>query len=110
MNLHEVLTRQQKTRTGLVFKRREAAGPPPSENRLLDEMLHMAAQHFDFSPLFSGDQNQARQAAQLFRQHISVIAQEVGVSEEEVKERLNTLLPFWRTAFRRFLATIRAEI
>lgn len=109
-NLHEVLVRQQKTRQGLVFKRREAAGPPPSGNPLLDELLHTAAQHFDFSPVFSGDQNQARQAAQLFKQHVLLIAREVGVSEQEVNERLDTLLPFWRTALRRFLTTVRAEL
>jgi len=107
-SLLEALIRRRATRQGFVFSRRETAEPPKPESPLVDELIHTVSQHFDFSPLFSGDQVQARQLATAFLEHMKLVAREINVPWDEVQARLSVMDPYWRKTFTLFQRTLRA--
>lgn len=107
--LHEALVKKVKTRQGWVYNLRSPKGPPPAEDPRVTELLYTAAQHFDFSPLFAGDQEQARQVSRDFLAHVRGLAADAGI-ENEVAERLKVLLPFLRQSFLVFRQMLEAGI
>lgn len=106
----ESLVKRIKTRQGWVYNLRTPKGPPPPEDPRLNELFYIAAQHFDFSPLFTGDQVQVRQVATDFMEHVYGLAEDIGIDRPMLDRRLKELSPHWRTALMVFRQTIDARV
>jgi hypothetical protein len=82
------------TRQGNIYMFRRPAGPPPDEE--IDRWLHKATQVFDFTPLFNGDQQQARWVAQDYLRHLQQEAKRDGMDWGDVRARLRQASPYLR--------------
>lgn len=100
--LNENLISRRMTRQGDVYAFRKPAGPPPNEE--LDRWLHRVVQVYDFTPLFNGDQQQARYVAQGFLKHLKDAAKREGRDWKAVVNRLRRVSPFMRRSLYAFFA------
>lgn len=96
----ETLITRRMTRQGPIYMFRRPAGPPPNED--VDRWIHKATQSFDFTPLFNGDQQQARWVAQGFLKHLQMEARRDHMDWDEVRARLRQSAPFLRRGFQTF--------
>jgi hypothetical protein len=98
--LMETLITRRMTRQGKIYMFRRPAGAPPNED--LDRWVHKATQTFDFTPLFNGDQQQARWVAQDFLKHMREEANRDGKDWVEVRARLRKQSPYLRRGLQTF--------
>lgn len=96
----ESLITRRMTRQGNIYMFRRPTGAPPNET--MDRWLHKATQTFDFTPLFNGDQQQARWVAQDFLKHLKTEAADDGMDWEEVRSRLRQASPYLRRGLMTF--------
>lgn len=106
--LCESLIARRMTRQGTIYMFRRPTGPPPNEK--LDRWIHKATQIFDFTPLFNGDQQQARWIAQDFLQHMRQEAKRDRMDWSEVRERLRQSSPYLRRGLNTFFAFYDGKI
>lgn len=98
--LLETLITRRMTRQGNIYMFRRPAGPPPNET--LDRWIHKATQTFDFTPVFNGDQQQARWVAQDFLKHLEQEAKRDGMDWSAVRTRLRQTSPYLRRGLQTF--------
>ena len=108
--LIETLVAQKITRTGQTYLYRRPTGPRPASREAINRFLHKAAQHFDFGPLMTGDQQQARQVATDYFQHLKREARSKRVPEEELIERLKQTSSHLRRSLLTFFTYLDAQI
>lgn len=108
--LLETLVTRRITRPGPIYLYRRPAGPRPPKKESINRFLHRAAQHFDFGPIMTGDQQQARQVAGDYYQHLKQAAKESGISEKEIKDRLKEISPHLRRSLNTFFTYLDAKI
>lgn len=108
--LIETLVRQQRTRTVPHYLFRKPQGPPSAQNKQLDRFLHSVAQDFDFGPLFTGDQQQARQIAMDFIEHVKKNAKRAKLDPSEVIARLKRISPHVRKGLLTFHSYFDAKV
>ena len=106
--LLETMVSRRMTRQGEIYTYRRPAGPPPNE--AVDRWLHKTAQVFDFTPLFNGDQQQARWVAQDYIKHLRDQANRDGMDWDEVKERLRQAGPHVRRALNTFFVYYDSQV
>jgi len=102
--LAENLISRQLTRVGPVFMFRKPQGPPVADDASVDRWLHKTTQAFDFSPLFMGDQFQARVVAQRYTEHLKKQARRDDLEWSSVSKRLKEISPHLLRGFRTFFA------
>jgi len=102
--LVETLITRRMTRQGQIYMFRKPQGPPVTDDRHLDQWLHKATQSFDFSPIFSGDQQQARIVAQDYLQHLKKEASRERLEWGPLARRLKQVSPHLRRGFSTFFA------
>ena len=107
--LLEYLIKRKKTRQSDVYHYRKPVGPPPGDDTL-DRLIHAAAQEFDFGPLVTGDQQQARQIAQDFIEHLSRHSRSQGVDKKDVHARLKQMSPYIRRGLMFFHTTLDGRL
>jgi hypothetical protein len=96
----EALIRRRMTRQGEIYMFRRPTGPPPNETT--DRWIHKATQLFDFTPLFNGDQQQARWVAQDYLKHLKTEANRDGTDWDTVRDRLRQASPYLRRSLQTF--------
>jgi len=70
----------------------------------LDKWIHGATQTFDFTPLFNGDQIQAREVAEGYLKHLKKEASHSEMDWEVVSKRLKESSPHLRRGLMTFFA------
>ena len=96
----ESLITRRMTRQGPIYMFRRPTGPPP--NDAVDRWVHKAAQSFDFTPVFNGDQQQARWVAQDYIKHLQSEARRDGMDWGVVRARLRESAPYLRRGLHTF--------
>lgn len=104
----ETLVRRRMTRQGNIYVYRRPTGPPPNET--MDRWIHKASQVFDFTPVFNGDQQQARWVAQDYLNHMQTEAKRDGMDWNAVRARLRQSSPFLRRGLQTFFAYYDGKI
>ncbi len=107
--LLEYLIKRRKTRQSNVYHFRKPVGPPRGDEKI-DRLLHAAGQSFDFGPLMTGDQQQARQMATDFIEQVVSQARAEGVDKKIVLARLKQMSPFIRRGLFLFHATLDGRL
>jgi hypothetical protein len=107
--LLEYLIKRRKTRQSDVYFYRKPMGPPPGDEKI-NRLIHAAAQEFDFGPLITGDQQQVRQIASDFIEHLTKHARSQGVDKKIVHARLKQMSPFIRRGLMFFHATLDGRL
>lgn len=108
--LSENLIARRMTRQGEIFMYRRPQGPPSGSNEAVDRWLHQVTQSFDFSPLFNGDQQQARGVAQRYLEHLKQEARRDRMKWPEIAARLKQISPHLRRGFQTFFAFYDAAL
>lgn len=107
--LVETLVRRQITRTGQTYLYRKPTGPRPTSEEM-NRFLHKAAQEFDFGPLMTGDQQQARQLATDYFEFLKKSAKNAGIAEDDLVARLKQISPHLQAGFRTFYTYLDAKV
>jgi len=108
--LLETLTTRQTTRSGPVYLFRRPAGPPVTNDVYIDRWLHETGQKFDFTPLFNGDQMQARTVAQGYIKHLKDQAKKDGMDWDVISRRLKEISPHILRSLRTFHSYFDARL
>ena len=110
--LVETLVSKQITRPGPIYLYRRPTGPKATTIGMekLNRFLHRAAQHFDLGPVLNGDQQQARQVATDYYNHIMREAKQAKIPEEEIKKRLKDISPHLKRSLMTFFTYFDAKL
>ena len=108
--LLETLVTKKITRTGDTYLYRRPTGPRPASREQINRVLHKANQHFDFGPLMTGDQQQARQVALDYFRYLKGEAKTQGVSDAELIDRLKQTSPHLRRSLLTFFTYLDAKV
>jgi len=108
--LLETLLKRQITRPGPVYLYRKPQGPPLASKEKLDRTLWAITQGFDFGPLMTGDQQQARQVAQEYLSYLRKRAAQHKVPYSELRRRLKEISPHMRRGLMTFYTYFDAKV
>ena len=98
------------TRQGQIYLYRRPSGPAVPADEKIDRWLHQTTQGFDFTPLFNGDQLQARELADHYIRYLKQEARRAKIEWPEVQKRLQQVNPHLRRGFQTFASYFDARV